>query len=178
MAAWTKLSGAELTASENHWVEGRADEHIGMGHRFKVTIAGFALGGWQKISGLHFQVDKTAVSEGGTNSYQPVLLGVVKWDPVQLSRVVIGDEWHGTLTWLSHAIMPPPRQPPETRELVVQIQNAWGATVRQLCFQYVRPIDWKVADLDTSKPGGPALETLTFVHRGLFPAGTLIEDAR
>ncbi len=146
--------------------DGTKDHKMGVTHRFYAEVSGYNLGGWQKVEGLGFSVDKKPIEEAGVNTYKPMMFGRVIWNNIKLSRAVTLDDWHTTMAYIIDCMQKSDGTLATSHDLKITVLSAWAEVVQTFVFIGARPISWTGPALDTSSAGKVATETIEFYHQG------------
>ena len=138
--------------------------------RFAVSVDGVALGWFQEVSGLGFDIAVETIDEGGQNYGAHKVPGPITWH-----NITLRNGWVRTSLLLAWALgtsdaagggwsagMP-------TCELGVTLLDEAGASVQKWVFERAFPVGWKGPSL-AAAGDDVATEYVEVAHHGLAPA--------
>ena len=133
--------------------------------RFKVTIDGEDIAGFNEATGLNFETEVESFREGGFNSHERQLVGPTKCpEKLILKRGLSGNElWRWYKRILAGDIE-------RKKQLTITLRDYSGADVSswEWVFQDVCPVKWTGPQFRAGT-AEVAFETIELIHKGLKP---------
>ncbi|NOS89432.1 MAG: phage tail protein [Methylococcaceae bacterium] len=133
--------------------------------RFKVTIDGIGVAGFNEVTGLTFETEIETFREGGFNACERQLLGPTKCpEKLVLKRGLSSNElWR----WYRKVIA---GQGHRTKQLTISLRDYSGEDVSdwQWVFNDVCPVKWTGPQFHAAT-AEVAFETIELIHKGLQP---------
>ena len=133
--------------------------------RFKVTIDGVDVAGFNEATGLTFETEIEPFREGGFNSHERQLVGPTKCpERLVLKRGLSSSELWG---WYKRILAGDIER---KKQLTITLRDYAGADVSdwEWVFQEVCPVKWTGPQFRAGT-AEVAFETLELVHKGLMP---------
>lgn len=133
--------------------------------RFKVTIDGFDVAGFNEVTGLTFETEVESFREGGFNTHERQLFGPTKCpEKLVLKRGLSGDElWNWYKEVMTGQLV--------RKDLVtITLQDYAGEKVPnwEWVFMKVCPVKWTGPQFRAGT-AEVAFETIELIHKGLKP---------
>jgi phage tail-like protein len=136
---------------------------VGLAHRFCVVVdhSQFALGDWEKASGLSVSWESCTHRVGDMGNDFLMYPGLTKYENIKLTRAACGDS-QTVQDWLAETA-----KSPQPLTGAIALVDWLGMPIVQWKLKEFIPVGWSIVDFDTGG-GTVARETLQLAHTGFL----------